>query len=178
MSTSVSRRVIFVKMKRARSLPKPKPPPRADDKLIGDAARASTPLLLARAAASPERWSKWRLAAAWAGGIAAFVGIVVVFVALAKPPRDTGERAPLVRSAEKNPGYSRSAGSGHSGTGGGAATTRPQAGSAEGFLSSPFRIRAVTPVTCSVKIENTKDSMREFSSCLQQAKEADATPVP
>ena len=139
MGTTISRRLVFVKMKR-----KPPPPPkrkypvRADDVLIGDEAPRPSSVFVARHAVAPaERRRIGWVAGCWVGGLSLLVGIVALLVSLSDPPVDTGEQIQSVRREGGDlPGYARPPVGGYAG--GSPNNANSRISSAQAFLNAPF----------------------------------------
>ena len=137
MGTTVSRRLVFVKMKR-----KPLPPPPKysvrDDKQVGEEVRRPSPAFVAkRAVATTECWPMWKVVGCSVGGLCLFVGIVALLVSLSDTPVNTGEPAQTAsRGGDGYPGYARPSSGGYAGGGTGDAGSRVS--SAQAFLNAPF----------------------------------------
>lgn len=179
MANTVSRRLVFVKMKlkRRRSPQKPRLPSRDDDEMVGEVARLGKPLLT-RKPPVVQRKAPWSLIAAGIGGLIGVVGVIVLLVGLVSRSTDAGASA---QETHSNPGYSRSASSrgypgsglGAGGAGAGGADRRAVA-STDAFLAAPFPKRK--PTRCAVQIDGGEESRRDFSKCLEQANENQAAP--
>lgn len=171
MANSVSRRLVFVKMKRRRPLPKPRAPVADNGKMVGEAARlAPAPVWVPRSVPPKRRQVPWRLIATGAAGLLAVAATVVLLVGMDQRPMDTVQSS--YGSLPTHPGYSRSGASG--GYQGGGGSSGGTASSADRFLAS--NLRKPKPTSCSARIGGGEDSRREFSKCLEQASEA--TPEP
>jgi len=185
MVTTVSRRFVFVKVKRKQPPRKPRPPIRDDDEMVGEAARPARPLLIVSPSQVAERKSPWPLVAAAVGGFAAVAVVIALLSGLAgRPTADGGVQVQAARSAAPtHPGYSRSASGGYPGAGGGYSNGSGSGGdravvrqtsAAEAFLSSPFPNRK--PVSCAAQMDGSSESRRDFSKCLEQANEREPAP--
>lgn len=179
MATTVSRRFVFVKMKRKRPM-KPKPPVRDDDELVGEAARPTRPFLGPSLVVVKPK-SQWPLIAAAIGGVVAVAGIVALLATLSsRPSAPASSSSPTETSRSGGvptyPGYGgrSSSGGGYPGGGASASPSRPSP-TAQGFLASPFPKRK--PTSCSVQIDGSKESLRDFNKCLEQANERDTAPA-
>lgn len=169
MANSVSRRLVFVKMKRRRPPPKPRPPVADDGTMVGEAARiAPTPVWVPRPVSPKRREVPWRLIATSAAGVLAVAGTVILLAGMDPRPVDTVQSS--YGSLPTHPGYSRSGASG--GYQGGGGSSGGTASSADRFLAS--NLRKPKPTSCSARIGGGEDSRREFSKCLEQASEAAA----
>lgn len=176
MQSTVSRRFVFIKLKRKRNRPKPPLVIRNDDQLIGEAARSSAPLFAARPAPAPETLrAKWIRVAAWCGGLAALVGVVAVIVGFAAQTKAPAEQVAAPRNALSYPGYARSGGRGSPAAGGGGGGASSSASGADRFLASPFPKRK--PTTCAVQMDGSKEAIRDFSKCLEQANDGETPPT-
>lgn len=175
MGNTVSRRFVFVKMKRKRPPSKPRPPIRDDDEFIGEAARPMRPFV-PPSLVSIQRKSPWPLIAAGIGGVVAVAGLIALLASLGGRPM-VADDTPVKNtrnygSMPTNPAYSRASSSaGYPGSGAGAPSQ--SAATAQGFLASPFPKRK--PTSCAVQIDGSKESLRDFNKCLEDANDPGAT---
>lgn len=173
MGTTVSRRVIFVKSKNKRVPPKPKPAPRDDDEVVGEAARPSAPLrAMPPAQPAPGFRPSGMLVGASLGGLLAIGGIVAAAISyLSGLPNNNTERhvtaAPSIVSAPAH-GNRRSHTGGYPGASGGGGVTSSPISVEQGFLNAPFRKRKPARAGCSVQAEYSQENMADLRKCLEQ----------
>ncbi len=173
MGNTVSRRFVFVKMKRKPPARKPPPPIRDDDELVGEAARPMRPFVPPKLI-EIKRKSPWPLAAAATGGLLAVAGLIALLANLGGRPM-VADDTPVKNtrnygSMPTNPAYARSAsGGGYPGSSGAGGTPNRAAATAQGFLAAPFPKRK--PTSCAVQIDGSKESLRNFNKCLEEANE-------
>ena len=142
MGTTISRRLVFVKMKRKPPPPKPKYSVRADNALVGGETPRSSSVFVARHAVAPaeRRRIGWWAAGCWVGGLSLLVGIVALLVSLSDPPIDTGEQVQAARrGGDGLPGYARPSTGGYAGGSPNDANSRISP--AQAFLNAPFSKR-------------------------------------
>jgi hypothetical protein len=72
-------------------------------------------------------------------------------------------------------GYGRVSGNGRTGSGGATHAGHPVS-TAEAFLAAPFQKRKASQITCSAPVVHNKESLNDFSRCLQQVNEVDVAP--
>jgi len=170
MANTVSRRLVFMKVKRKPIASKPRPPAHDGEKMVGEVSRPMQPLL-----AAPVRTVKrkipWSLIAVASGALLALTVLSTFLVRLS----DRMAATPVTQyTAPASPGYIRSAsGGGQPGNVGSGRTSARPMSTAEGFLASPFPKRK--PTSCAIQIDGGKDSLREFSACLELAGENGAS---
>lgn len=177
MATTVSRRLVFVKMKARRGRNKPKSKAEApvgrNEELIGGAARPSIALRAARPAAGlGTTGPDWQGLALWLGGLLTVAGLVALAANLFGSPAGREESVLAIRNGLADTGYSRTS-VGPRANGSGSSVTAYQASTAEGFLASPFQQRKAGQITCTVTLGHNAEAMSEFSKCLQQANTAE-----
>lgn len=172
MGTTVSRRLVFVKMKRKRALPKPKPPaPVCEDEiLVGDEPRYSPLVFGTRRALPPAKDSPiWMVAGCWIGGLCLLVGAVGALISFAGKFQAPQEAAPVSSKSWNSPGYSRSVGSSNSGMSRGTGHANQAQSTTRGFLASPFNNRKSDRITCLAPVGGDKEAVSNLGKCLQQA---------
>lgn len=176
MGNTVSRRFVFVKMKRKRPPSKPRPPIRDDDEYVGEAVKPMRPFVPPSLVVI-QRKSPWPLIAAGVGGVVAVAGLIALLANLGGRPMVADTPVQNTRnygSMPTNPGYSRASSSaGYPGSSAGAPSQ--SAATAQGFLAAPFPKRK--PTSCAVQIDGSKESLRDFNRCLEEANEKEAVPA-
>lgn len=172
MSTTVSRRVVFIKTKNKRVPPKPKTPSRDDDQVVGEAARPSAPLRVMPPMQPAPFRPNWMLIGASLGGLVMVCGIIAAAISYfaGLPGGSTEPRtAAAPPSSAGSPAYggSRSHG-GYPGASGGAGATNGQISMEQAFLNAPFRKRKPARGGCSVQAEYSKENLVDLQKCLEQ----------
>lgn len=174
-TTSVSRRLVLVKMKRKPALPKPKPvvPVGNAEVMVDDDLRYSPSAFVARRTPPPvASLPAWQVAGRWAGGLCILVGFVATLIGFAAKFQVPQEAAPIATNSWNSPGYSRSTSGGSSATAGGTGyANRPQS-TARGFLSSPFNTRKNGQITCLAPVGANNEAVTDLARCLQQANDS------
>lgn len=192
MTTSISRRVIFVKLKRRRMQQKPKqklqlqPPSRPagaggdvmveDEPMVGEAMKPAMPRLAHADLPAPRRGIPWKIAGWWAAA-ALMLGIVILAavksgttgrtlsVETTRAPAPTS--LPHASRSGTSRGYGGYPGASDAPGSGGVPATAPAAPTVEGFLAAPFSKRG----TCVVQADAGKESVMDFRKCLEESRE-------
>lgn len=141
MVSTVSRRLVYVKMKR-KPAPRPQPfaPSRNRGDLNGDDAWQSRSAVVALKPAAPaSRMSIWTVAGWSLGGLCGMVGIVAALVSFSGSSKSVDEDAPNLPSTSVSTTYGQSIGGGNSAANDSPAYARPRISQAQAFLNAPFQ---------------------------------------
>lgn len=141
MASTVSRRLVYVKMKR-KPTPRPQPFARSHDRenLNGDDAWQSRSAVVALKPAAPaSRMSIWTVAGWSLGGLCSMVGIVAALVSFSGSGKTVAEEAQDIPTPSVSTGYGQSIGGGNSAANDSPGYARPRISQAQAFLNAPFQ---------------------------------------